>query len=288
VKNMPFIEVEPGIALHVQDVGQGRPIVLIAGFGLDHAVWDAQVRELAAGHRVVCIDLRGTGGSDKPYDGYGIERLVADVHAVLERLDLRAATLVGWSFGGQVLFRLAAKHPERIAQLVLVGSNGVRASRSDAFPFGAPAEALEAQLVPGERADRLAARRETMLSGFCEPPRPDILEFLVARSLQMPSWAAVASYATYLHADSVDLVERIAVPVLQLRGAADPVHSAKGARWLRERLADARLVELADCGHYPMFEAPGPFSEALAGFVAEGDETAVGRATPAPSPGYAA
>jgi len=269
-----LIDVQPGVSLHAQDVGRGRPVVMIAGFGLDGAVWDAQVRTLAAGHRVVCVDLRGTGGSDKPYDGYGIERLVADVATVIERLDLRDATLVGWSFGGQVCFRLAAEHPERVAQLALVASNGVRASRSEAFPFGAPADALERQLVGAEQADRLLARRETMRSGFCAPPRGDVLDFLVSRSLLMPSWAAVASYATYLHADSVALVDRVTVPVLAVRGAADPVQSARGAQWLQERLADARLVELADCGHYPMYEAAAAFTDALSAFVAEADQGA--------------
>jgi pimeloyl-ACP methyl ester carboxylesterase len=274
---MSMIEVEPGLALHVQDVGEGRPVVLLAGFGLDHAVWDEQVRVLAADHRVVCIDLRGTGGSAKPYAGYDIDRLVADVLAVLEHLDLREVTLVGWSFGGQISFRLTALHPERVAQLVLVGSNGVRASRSEAFPFGGPADVLEQQLVGAERADRLKARRETMISGFGAPPRPDVLDFLVSRSLQMPSWAAVACFATYLHTDSVELVDRIRVPVLQVRGGADPVHSPRGAAWLQEQLPGGRLVELADCGHYPMFEAAGAFTDALRSFVAEADRDAGGR-----------
>jgi non-heme chloroperoxidase len=268
---LTLIEVEPGVTVHVRDVGRGRPVVLIAGFGLDHGVWDEQVRVLAAAHRVVCVDLRGTGGSAKPLGGYDLDRLAADVQIVLERLDLRDVTLVGWSFGGQVAFRLAAQHPERLAQLVLVGSSGVRASRSEAFPFGGSADALEEQLAGAERADRLQARRETMRSGFAAPPRPDVLEFLVSRSLLMPSWAAVACYATYLHADSVALVDAVALPVLVVRGAADPVHSGRGAAWLQERLADARIVALEGCGHYPMYEAPAAFTAALAAFVAEAD-----------------
>jgi len=269
VNDRSHIEVEPGMGLYVQDIGSGRPVVLLAGFGLSHPVWDRQVRVLTdAGHRAICIDLRGTGRSDKPATGYEVERLAADVEAVLATLDLRDVTLVGWSFGAQVAFRLVARSAARVRDLVLLTSNGVRASRSEAFPFGAPGDKLEAQLVAGERADRLAARRATLTLGFAVPPPPDVLDFLLRVQLQMPSWAAVASYHAYLQTDLVDDLPAVTVPVLQIMGARDPVMPLDGAAWLQERLADARLVVLDDCGHYPMFEAPDALDEALLSFVA--------------------
>jgi pimeloyl-ACP methyl ester carboxylesterase len=262
------IEVEPAVELYVQDVGAGRPVVLLAGFGLSHPVWDRQVRVLVeSGHRAVCVDLRGTGRSDKPATGYEVDRLAADVEAVLERLDLRELTLVGWSFGAQVAFRLIARSAGRVRDLVLLTSNAVRASRSERFPFGPPADKLEAQLVAGERADRLAARRATLTSGFAAPPPADVVDFLLGVQLQMPSWAAVASYHSYLQSDLVDELPAVTLPVLQIMGARDPVMPLQGAAWLQERLADARLVVLDDCGHYPMFEAPDALDAALLEFL---------------------
>jgi pimeloyl-ACP methyl ester carboxylesterase len=261
------LEVEPGVSLYVQDVGAGPPVVLLAGFGLSHEVWDGEVLQLAGAHRVVCVDLRGTGRSDNPLAGYEIARLATDVEAVLGALDVDAASVVGWSFGGQVAFRLAAVAPRLVARLVLVCSNGVRASRSDEFPFGPPAEPLLEALVRGEREDRIAARDKTIASGFCGQPDPRVLEFLVRVQLQMPSWAAVASYGSYLRTDLVALVPGVTVPVLQILGADDPVTPLDGARWLQEHLADGRLVTLDGCGHYPMFEAPAEFRAALAEFL---------------------
>jgi pimeloyl-ACP methyl ester carboxylesterase len=254
-------------SLHVQDVGAGRPVVLLAGFGLSHPVWDRQVRVLVeAGYRAVCIDLRGTGGSPKPAGGYDVDTLASDVERVLDELDLRDVTLVGWSFGGQVAFRLTARC-DRVRGLVLLTSNAVRASRSEAFPFGPPGDKLEAQLVAGERADRLAARRATLTSGFASAPSDEVLQFLLRVQLQMPSWAAVASYHAYLQTDLVDDLPAVTVPVLQIMGAADPVMPLAGADWLQERLSDARLVVLQDCGHYPMFEAPDALDAALLEFL---------------------
>jgi pimeloyl-ACP methyl ester carboxylesterase len=272
---MPQIEVEPGVSVYVQDVGSGRPVVLVAGFGLSHEVWDNEVRELAAAHRVVCIDLRGTGRSDKPIGDYSIARLAADLEIVLASLELREVTLVGWSFGGQIGFHLAATAPERLARLVLLCSNGVRASRSDEFPFGAPAEALLAALVRGEREDRIAARYKTIASGFHDEPDPRVVEFLVRVQLQMPSWAAIACYESYLRTDLVAELPRVSLPVLQILGTDDAVTPLGGAAWLQERLANGRLVSLAECGHYPMFEAPAELAAALTEFAAEVVQTPI-------------
>jgi non-heme chloroperoxidase len=263
---VPHIEVEPGVSVFVQDLGAGRPVVLIAGFGLSHEVWDDQVRVLGAAHRVVCIDLRGTGGSDKPLGDdstYSVGRLARDVEVVLDRLDLQDVTLVGWSFGGQIGFQLAASAPQRLARLVLVCSNGVRASRSEEFPFGAPADTLEAAVVRGEIESRLTSRRSTIRSGFHREPDADLVDWLVRCQLQMPSWAAVACYRSYLRTDLIDRIDDVRLPVVQIVGANDPVTRPEGARWLQERLADARLVELTECGHYPLFEARDRFDEVL-------------------------
>jgi len=267
---MPSIEVEPGVNIFAQDVGDGRPVVLIAGFGLSHEVWDREVRELGASHRVVSIDLRGAGRSDRPIGDYSVARLAVDVEAVLRELDLRDVTLVGWSFGGQVAFHVAANAAERLAQLVLVCSNGVRGpTRSEAFPFGAPGDSLYEALVRGERENRLAARRKTIASGFHAEVDGTVLDFLVRIQLQMPSWAAIACYESYLRTDLVPAIPAVKMPVLQILGAEDFVASRDGARWLQTQLADGRLVTLDGCGHYPMFEAGAAFDTALTEFVAE-------------------
>ncbi|XVQ15846.1 alpha/beta fold hydrolase [Spirillospora sp. CA-255316] len=241
--------------------------MLVAGLGLDHQVWDRQVRVLSGRHRVICVDQRGHGLSDKPLGGYEVERLARDLGAALDRLDVGECALVGWSFGGQVAFKLAADRSALVSRLVLVGSNAVRASRSTAFPFGAEPEKLAPALVAAEERDRLRARRETIAGAFARPPEEDTLRWLVDRSLQMPSWAAVACYRSMLHTDLIEDIPRVTMPVRQIVGSADPVHSAKGARWLTERLADTDLVEIAGCGHYPMLEAPEEFDAALLGFL---------------------
>ena len=265
---MAFVEVDDGVRIHVQDLGDGPDVALISGFGLDHELWDRQVRVLTErGLRVLCVDQRGHGFSDNPPHGYHVDRLAADLVTALNRLDIGSATVVGHSFGGQVAFRAAAAAPELITGLVLVGSNGVRASRSESFPFGAPPAPMLEAMLADEHADRIGARYRTIASAFAGEPDQRTVDWLVRCSLRMPSWAAVACYRSLLTTDLLADIPRVVQPVLQIIGAIDPVHSAKGARWLQQQLGDATLVEFPDCGHYPMLEAPDAFESALLKFV---------------------
>lgn len=265
---MPLVEVEPGVGIHVEDHGSGHPVVLIAGFGLNSEAWQGQVELLTNhGYRVIALDVRGTGKSAKPLQGYGMDRLAADVVAVLDALEVSRAVLVGWSFGGQIGMRVAVTAPDRVSALVMVGSNGVRASRSAEYQFGPDGADLEGRLVHLERTKRIVTRRRTIQSAFATEPDPDVTAWLLRMQLQMPSWAAIASYPTYLHTDQIADLPTLKLPVCQIMGAVDPVSPIEGAAWLQERLSDGRLITL-DCGHYPMLEVPAAFDRALLGFLA--------------------
>ena len=264
---MTLINVEDQVRIHVQDLGRGPAVVFVSGFGLDHELWDRQVRVLtAAGYRTVCVTQRGHSHSDHPLHGYGIDRLSADLICVLETLGVTDATLVGHSFGGQVSFHTAANAPHLVSRLALIGSNAVRASRSAEFPFGAPPDDIVAQMVAAEENDRIASRHRLIETNFGAPPDPRIVDWLMRIWMRMPSWSAVACYNTYLRTDLVHEIDKVGQPVLQVNGTADRVHSRKGSAWLHARLSNARMVDM-DCGHFPMLEAPGEFDAILLDFL---------------------
>jgi pimeloyl-ACP methyl ester carboxylesterase len=185
-------------------------------------------------------------------------------------MDITDACVVGHSFGGQVAFHASALESRLFPRLVLVGSNAVRASRTEDFPFGAPPEAILEELVADEHEDRIAARYKTVLSGFGGEPDHRVVDWLVRCSLRMPSWAAIACYRSMLTTDLLAEIPSVTQPVLQIIGSTDPVHSAKGARWLQQQLPNSTLLEIPDCGHYPMLEAADAFDAALVKFLATG------------------
>lgn len=264
---MEKVQVKDGTRLLVQDLGSGPPVVFVSGFGLDQSLWDRQVRLLADRYRTVCVVQRGHGGSDAPLEGYELDELADDLAEVLDDLGVGAATVVGHSLGGLVSFRLAVARSDLVASLVLVSSNGVRASRSDAFPFGRPPEGTLETMIADEERDRPGSRRRG-LACFGDEPSSATVDWLFGVSMRMPSWAAIACYRTLLTSDQIASVPGVRARVLQVAGTADPVMSLKGARWLAEQLPDTCLVEIEGCGHFPMLEAPDRFDSALTEFLA--------------------
>src|SRR5438270_7408191 len=107
--------VRKGVSLHVEETGQGLPLVLTHGLGDRLETWDAIVGELASHHRVLRWDLRGHGRSDAPDDpaAYSAQIAVGDLIDVIERAG-DAVALVGHSLGGYLSLVVALRHPELV------------------------------------------------------------------------------------------------------------------------------------------------------------------------------
>lgn len=116
---MPKV-VANGVTLHYQQTGQGPDLVLIHGVTGDLSSWYLRVMPaLADDFRVTAYDLRGHGYSDMPASGYTSVELAADLHGLLEHLDIEQAHLLGHSYGGTIALQCAALYPSRVASLVL-------------------------------------------------------------------------------------------------------------------------------------------------------------------------
>lgn len=263
---MATFEVEPGVRLFYRDVGSGRPVVLLHGWTMTHAVWDRLVQDLAPRHRVVLVDLRGHGDSDKPVGDYTPARHAADVAALMDHLDLRDATVLGWSFGGMVAMQTAASHDERLAQAVLLNAAGPKYLADEGFPHGHDPSAL-ADWLRQERDETPAFRRFCMASMPVEPYDELFTDWLWAQSMRAPSWAAAPMLEAFATADLRDDLDRIRVPLLVLHGIHDAWCLPDAARYVAERVGGARLVEFADSAHSPQWEEPEAFDRALGGFL---------------------
>ena len=110
------------IELDYEDHGQGHVLLLLHGLGSTKKDWDAQVPFFSKTHRVIAVDLRGHGDSTKPQDAYGVELMTEDVKQLLDQLNIKKATIVGFSMGGAVAFEMAAQHSEYLENLVIVNS----------------------------------------------------------------------------------------------------------------------------------------------------------------------
>ncbi len=113
-------ELVNGTRLHYVMGGQGTPVVLLHGFPETWMAWRKVMTTLADDHTVVAVDLRGAGESALETSGYDKETLAADVHQLVERLDLREVSLVGEDFGGQVAYAYARMYRDQVRRLAVV------------------------------------------------------------------------------------------------------------------------------------------------------------------------
>lgn len=152
------------IELHYQDLGSGKPVVLIHGWPLSAASWEHQLIELPKhGLRVIAYDRRGFGASSKPWSGYDYDHFADDLKVVLDTLDLNDVTLVGFSMGGGEVARYMSRHQgARVSRCVLVSAVPPYLLKTDDNPDGVPGEVFE-EMKAGVLKDRPA-----FLADFCK------------------------------------------------------------------------------------------------------------------------
>jgi pimeloyl-ACP methyl ester carboxylesterase len=158
------VVVSDGVRIHVMEAGEGVPVVLLHGYtSCCEAGWfvNGVAKELARTHRVIGIDARGHGASEKPHDPakYDGDRMPKDVIEVLDRLGVGKANFHGYSMGGGIVAHLMARHPERF----LTASFGGSGVREEDEALAAKAAALDPKgLDPQQDAGRaaLAARAD--------------------------------------------------------------------------------------------------------------------------------
>jgi pimeloyl-ACP methyl ester carboxylesterase len=249
------VVVSDGVRIHYQEAGEGVPVVLLHGYtSCCDASWfaDGMAKELARTHRVIGIDARGHGRSEKPHDPakYPGDRMATDVIEVLDALGVARAHFHGYSMGGGLVAQLMARAPERFITAGFGGS-GVRetdealaAQAAQRDPTGLDPDQDRGRAALAARADRDNDALKAVQDGRTANP-----------STRPP----------------VDLTT-IAFPVLAVNGEFDAPIS-KTQRMQRE-LADFRAVILPGHGHNTVTTAgftPRLYIDTVAGFVREND-----------------
>jgi len=264
------------VRLHVEDTGgTGRPVVLIHGWPLSAESWKAQVPVLkAAGYRVVAYDRRGFGRSDKPADGYDYDTLSDDLAGVLEDLDLRDVTLVGFSMGGGEVARYIARHGEqRLRSVVFAAAVPPYMLKTADNPEGPLTEAQAEQMRLG-----LQNHRDEFFDGFTtgffsakgelkvtEKQRQEA----IALCQQSDQSAALGCMQAFGTTDFREDLKKVTVPTLVLHGDSDGTvpFEGSGAR-TRAAIAHSELSLIEDAPHGCNASHPEQFNAALVAFLA--------------------
>lgn len=112
-----------GVNLCYEIDGEGYPLFLIHGFGTKKETWIAQVPELSKHFKVITLDNRGAGKSERPDAKYTMEVFADDINALMGYLGIEKANIAGWSLGGMIVQNFILKYPERVNKLILINTN---------------------------------------------------------------------------------------------------------------------------------------------------------------------
>jgi pimeloyl-ACP methyl ester carboxylesterase len=262
-----------GVKIHYSDEGQGEPVVLVHGFtvNLDRN-WRAPgvIRALLAkGFRVIALDNRGHGKSDKPHDldKYGME-MVEDVVRLLDHLKLKKAHVVGYSMGAIITAKLLTTHPDRLLSATLGGSGGLKEGDdltlmdriADGLDEGKGLAPLLVVLTPKGRPRPTAEQARQISTAILAGNDIKALSVAVRAGKQL--------------AVPVAKLEANKVPTLALIGEVDPLK--KGVDDLEGKLANLKVVVIKEADHITAFAQP-EFSKALTDFLTEHSATQKGK-----------
>jgi pimeloyl-ACP methyl ester carboxylesterase len=271
-----------GLTLHALEwSSEGTLLLFLHGFSNDAHVWDPVAPAFTAHYRVIALDHRGHGDSDRDPEGrYDHETMARDVNAVLESLGVSRVVLVGHSLGGRVAMRFAGLFPEKVAGLVIVDSapeldaRGTTRIRLDvqqqdpSFASRKDYERVLARQYPATRAELLAK-----LAVHWTRERPDgrfelKLDPAFMRGRKGVSEEELARWSAEEAKHLWGALEKLPCPALVVRGAASDVLSADVAdKMADDVLKQGKLEVIPRAGHSVMLDNPEAFEKALSAFV---------------------
>lgn len=252
-----------GVRLVYDDEGHGRPFVLLPGYGSERGHWEYQ-REalLSAGHRVVALDLRGHGESEKPEHGQTLARLGQDVREVLETLDLDDVTLVAHSMGVSVsLAMFSISGFGRIQRFVSIDQSP-KIINDEGWGWGV-------RNVTWDNVIDCVNFRIKWSNDEDEPALP------VGSQMAQWTWdsfdnAAVSKlFLNHFVSDWRDELPRIAVPTWVVTSLHTNYYDLAGMEWVAAQIPNARLSVFEHSGHSPHVSEADEFNRQLLAFVAE-------------------
>jgi pimeloyl-ACP methyl ester carboxylesterase len=242
------------------DRGAGPALVLLHPFPFSRTVWAGIADALAVHRRVIAVDARGFGESPRAAGPFAIADIADDLAALLDRLAITRAAVLGMSMGGYAALAFAARHRERLSALVLADT---RAAADSPETRAARAGALATIADVGAPA-YLAASLPRLLAPTAPPA---LVAHLRARAETRAASLRAGVEALRDRPDRSAELGAIACPTLVVCGEDDQVTPAAEMKQIAAAISGARFVPIANAGHLSHIEAPGPFLQAVTSFV---------------------
>lgn len=259
-----------GTKLYVEEFGnpQGIPLLFIHGISQSRLSWLKQIHSyLAEEFRLVAMDIRGHGFSEKPRFGYDQSKNWADdVQAVICSLDLKYPVLIGWSYGGLIVSDyLLLYGDDSISGMMLVDTSASIGTKEAEKFWGPERKALSHGLLSDDAETSSTALQNFVSLLFCTPPAIEDYYFILGYNSIVPPYVRQGMNARSLSNDHV--LSQVRVPVLICHGAQDKVLRLQSAMHIADVIQHARLSIYENAGHSPFWENSLRFNAELHRFA---------------------
>ena len=256
-----------GMTLAYIDTGdpKGSPVVLIHGFTDNARDWAPLLPYLSGQHRIILVDIRGHGRSDKPECCYTRLDFAYDIKLLLDALHIERADIVGHSLGSIITQTLAEYWPERVRRVVLISSSGGprpgEQPKKPAFDFAGEIAKLKEPLDPDS----------PFMIAWWSSPKPVDEDFIRrqrrdAAAIPLRVWLAVLDQGLAM-GDLRRTLPRLKAPALLIWGSEDPLVTDESRATLRDALPAAQVKVFEGLGHNPFWEEPQAVAQVINRFL---------------------
>lgn len=248
-----------GIKLYYEVNGEGKPIVFIHGWSADHTSFKPHVEELSKDFKVITYDLRGHGASDRPDKGLTLNRFAIDLEELMEYLNLKDVTVVGWSMGSSIIFDYVRTFGVSRLSSVCIVDMTPKLINDDEWKLG---------LYHGRfTVDDTFKALTTMCNNWMDFAKPFIkkaIPYLNEEQLK-PIYEAASTntphimYSMWIAMsanDYRDVLGNITVPTFIIYGEKSTLYSNETARYLNSKIPNSKIVAFKNCTHFLVLENP--------------------------------
>lgn len=265
-----YIEVEQNVRLHVTDMGEGKPIVLIPGWPLSDEMYEYQYNDLINNNfRVIGITLRGFGKSDKPYGSYDYDVHTSDIKKIISKLDIKDAVLGGFSMGGAIAIRYASiDNGTRISKLALFGAAAPIWTQRKDFPYNLPKSAVDELIeLNYKNRPKLLSNFSKIFSATETSLNDGIGNWLNGINLSASSYATSQCLIALRDTDLRGELAKIKIPTVIMHGKKDKICSFDLAEQMKAGISNSYIIAFENSGHSLFLEETHKFNTELIKFA---------------------
>lgn len=255
-----------GIELFYNVNGEGKPIVFIHGWSADHTSFIPAIEELSKDFKVIAYDLRGHGASDRTDKGLTLNRFAIDLEELLEFLNLKDVTVVGWSMGASVIFDYVRTFGVSRLSSVCILDMTPKLINDDEWKLGL----FHGQFTVDDSLDALTTMCNNWMD-FAKYFVKNTIPYLKGEELE-PIYEALSAnsphvmYAMWIAMSANDyrnILEDITVPTFIIYGEKSTLYSSETATYLNSKIPNSEVVPFENCTHFLVAENPQKLVEVV-------------------------